>query len=136
MNGIEIDGARQADRFVMTGFSRSRQARPVLRRSFIAAPGLCQDGDDDDGARRRLRFQNMSRSAGATAPACVLFIRQSGFPAVFLTIEHLNRLARHNGGNGVFIDELRVPVTTQKYTEVVEGGYNTRQLNTIDQKYC
>ena len=53
----------------------------------------------------------MTVLAASRLAVLVLFSSQSGVPAVFLTIEHLNRLARHDGGDGVLVNELRVSVT-------------------------
>ena len=48
--------------------------------------------------------------------------------------KHLNRLARHDGGNGVLVDKLRVSIAAQKHAEIVERGDDARQFDAVDEK--
>jgi hypothetical protein len=49
-------------------------------------------------------------------------------------LEHLDRRTGHDRRYGVFIDELRVPITPQEHTKIVEPGDNALQLHAIDKK--
>jgi hypothetical protein len=40
------------------------------------------------------------------------------------SFKHLNRVARHYGGDRVFVDELRVTITPQQYAKIVEPGHH------------
>ena len=114
LEGIEIDVAGKPDCNLKPGFWRSRQARPVMPLVLFPARKAGQDGTDDERPRGRRSIDASRFGAGmAVARTDLQFFRQSGFPAVFLTIEHLNRLARHDGGNGVLVDKLRVTIAAQ-----------------------
>ena len=52
------------------------------------------------------------------------------------SFEQLNRMARHDGRDRVFVDELGMAIASQQYAEVIEPGYNALQLNTVHQKDC
>ena len=67
---------------------------------------------------------------------CRVAVVAAALRSAFFGFEHLHRLARHDGRDRVLVDELRVPVTTKKNAEVIEGCNNTRQFNTVDEKYC
>jgi hypothetical protein len=68
--------------------------------------------------------------------ACVSRLQSTLFPSWrFLgALEELYRMPRHNGRNGVLVDELRMPVATQKHAEIIEPSYYTLQFHAIHQK--
>jgi hypothetical protein len=132
MDQIEVDGARKADRFVMAGLGRTRQ--PWTVRVVVIALVAGKDGHNDNGPGRALGFRpGMMRWFSANCSVRVFLTCQSGALAV-LAIEHLNRLARHDRGNGVLVDELRMTVTPQQNTEIVERSDHARQLDAVDEK--
>jgi hypothetical protein len=54
--------------------------------------------------------------------------------SVFFALEHRHRLARHDGRDGVLVDQLGMAVTAQKNAEIVEGCHDTGELDAVDQK--
>src|SRR5262249_9264176 len=48
--------------------------------------------------------------------------------------EQLDRMTRHDRRDRVFVDQLRVPVATQKDAEIIEPGHDALQLNPVDQE--
>jgi hypothetical protein len=52
----------------------------------------------------------------------------------FFALEHLHRLAGHDGGDRMLVNKLRVTVTAQKHAEIIEGSDNARQLDAVDQE--
>src|SRR5690606_3256265 len=89
-------------------------------RRRLDAPDAC--------ARARLRLERML--------AWVLLLCQSVALRSVLAIEHLNRLARHDGGDRVFVNELRMPVAAEQYAEIIERRDYARQLDAVDKEDC
>ena len=56
-------------------------------------------------------------------------------PGGFLAIEHLNRLARHDRGYGMLVDELRMSVAAKQHAEIVERSDHPGQFDAVDQEY-
>jgi hypothetical protein len=54
----------------------------------------------------------------------------------FFALEHLQRLAGHDGGDRVLVHQLRMTIAAQQYAEIVKRRYDTRQLDAIDQEDC
>ncbi len=54
--------------------------------------------------------------------------------AVFARLEHLQRRARHDRGDGVLVDELRMAVAAQQHAKIVELGDDALELDAVDQK--
>jgi hypothetical protein len=103
------------------------------------------------GFRRGLPLENRhddNRPAGALHAASVprILLRmqpgfrsclaeiQSAFPARLLRIEHLDRMAGHDRGDGVLVDELRMPVPAQEHAKIVKRRNDTCQFHAIDQE--
>ena len=59
--------------------------------------------------------------------------RQRGGAGV-LGIEHLDRLARHDGGNRMLVNKLRMTIPAQQHAEIVERRHHARQFYAIDQE--
>ena len=72
------------------------------------------------------------------APGAAFFCRanKSGALAGFLAIKHLNRLARHDGGDGMLVDKLRMPVAAKQHAEIVERGNHARQFDAVYEEDC
>ncbi len=132
MDRIEADGAGKANGLVMAGLGGARLARTV--RLIVAARLPGKHGHNDDGPGRTFGFRpRLVCRFTANAAFRVFLTCQSGALA-FLAIEHLNRLARHDRGNGVLVDELRMAVAPQQNTEIVERSDHTGQLDAVDEK--
>jgi hypothetical protein len=63
-------------------------------------------------------------------------IRAASVPdlPVFAGFEHLDWMARHDRRNSVFVNKLRMTVSTQKHTKIVEPGDNALQFHAINQE--
>ena len=127
MDGVERNGARQPDRLVAAGLGRT---------SGILAPRIIlrtrQDRHDDDRARRGRRvFRPYGRLA---ADSAVRVFTGGQLALAFLGIEHLHGLARHDGRNGMLIDELRMAVAPQQHAEIVERGHHPGQFHAVDEE--
>src|SRR3954453_20921269 len=48
--------------------------------------------------------------------------------------EQLDRVPRHDSGDRMLIDKLRMPVPPQQHAEVIEPGHHALQLHSIHQK--
>ncbi len=60
----------------------------------------------------------------------------SGFFVDFVRLfKQLDGVPRHDGGDRMLVDKLRMTVTTEKNTEVVEPGDDTLQLDAIHEEY-
>jgi len=46
----------------------------------------------------------------------------------------VDRLARHDGRNGVFVDQLALPLAAQQDAEIVKPGDDAQELYAVDQK--
>jgi hypothetical protein len=46
----------------------------------------------------------------------------------------VNRLTRHDCGDGMLIDQLRVAIAAQQHAEIIKPSYNSLEFNAIDQK--
>jgi hypothetical protein len=55
----------------------------------------------------------------------------SGFIASGLILEEADWHAGHDGGYGVFVDELRQAITSQQNAEIVEPGNDPLQLYSV-----
>ena len=129
---IEIDGAGKPDRLVVACVRRATQARAV--RIVVAARLARKHRHNDNRPGRILGFRpELMSLSPANAAVRVLLTCQSGALA-FLAIEHLNRLARHDRGNGVLVDELGMPVAPQQHTEIVERSDDSGQLHAVDEE--
>src|SRR3954454_15288951 len=53
---------------------------------------------------------------------------------VLTAFEELDRVTRHDGGDGVLVDELRVAIASQQHTKIVEPGYDPLQFDAVDQE--
>jgi hypothetical protein len=62
-------------------------------------------------------------------------VTSSLFATLVDLIEQLNGLSRHDGGNGVFVNQLRVSIPAQKDAEIIEPGDDTLKLDAIDKEY-
>src|ERR1700730_1861947 len=45
--------------------------------------------------------------------------------------KQLDGMARHYGGNGMFVDELGMTITPEQHTEVVEPGHHALKLHAV-----
>ena len=56
--------------------------------------------------------------------------------AVFVDgrLVELHRLGRHDGGDGVLVDQLRLAVAAQQHAEIVEPAHHALQLDAVDQE--
>ncbi len=97
-------------------------------------PGQDRNDDDSPAGRGRDTLPRIRSRLAARRLAGALRFGQLRFPAAFLAIEHLNRLARHDRRDGMFINELRVPVTAQQYAEIVERGHDTGEFHAVDEE--
>ncbi|MNU85057.1 hypothetical protein D3C71_747940 [compost metagenome] len=134
LNHVEIDGAGKTCRLFQSCFIGSLGSGDN-RRVALAAAGarLLEHRHNHHGAHivpvlfgfrderfvRRISGRNLSLSLGC----------------VFFGLEHLHRLTRHDGRDSVLIHELGVPVTTKKHAEIVEGRYDSRELDPVDEEY-
>ena len=50
-------------------------------------------------------------------------------------LPRVHRLSRHDGGDRVLVDKLRLAVATEQDREVVEPGHDALQLDALDQKH-
>ena len=129
---IKVDGAGKADRLVVARLGRTRQPRTVG--VVVAALLAGKHGHNDNGPGRTFGFRpGMMCWFSADAAVRVFITCQSGALA-FLAIEHLNRLARHDRGNGVLVDELGMAVAPQQNTEIVERSDHAGQLDAVDEE--
>ena len=55
-------------------------------------------------------------------------------PGFIARLEHLNWLPRHDRRYSVLIDKLGMPVAAQQDAEIIEPGYDTLQLDAVDQE--
>lgn len=53
---------------------------------------------------------------------------------LFFTVIKADRLRRHDGGNRMLVDKLRLTVAAQQNAEIVKPCDNTLQLNAVDQE--
>jgi hypothetical protein len=53
---------------------------------------------------------------------------------VVTRLEHLDRLTRHDRGDCVLVDKLRMAVAAEQNAEIVEPGDDTLQFDPIHQK--
>ena len=62
---------------------------------------------------------------------------QARFPSfsVVFGLEKLYRLGRHDRGNGMFINQLRVRFPAKQHGKIIEPGDNPLQFHTVYQKY-
>lgn len=51
-----------------------------------------------------------------------------------ITLKHFQRLTRHNGGNRMFIDKLRMAIPAQKQTKIVKPRDNAREFDAVHQE--
>src|SRR4051812_7014600 len=49
-------------------------------------------------------------------------------------LEQLDRVAGHDRGDGVLVDELGMPVTPQQHTKIVKPRHDTLELDAVHQK--
>ena len=113
-------------------------ARPPRGRVALAASARAARPGAAARARSRASPADAARRAsGACARACV---RSSGsemaIPAGLgrIRVHEMHRLTRHDGRDGVLVDELRVPVAPQQDAEIVEPGDDALQLHAVDQE--
>jgi hypothetical protein len=65
------------------------------------------------------------------APASQTAAAGSGFITSGLIFEKADRHAGHDGGYGVFVDELRQAITPQENAEIVEPGDDSLQFYSV-----
>jgi hypothetical protein len=139
----DIDDLRMDDRQI----DRTCEAKCFLK-PRLGCPA-CRAVRRAIGFRSGLSLENRhdnNRPAGALHAASVSRIRmqpgfrsclaeiQSAFPARLLRIEHLDRMAGHDRGYGVLVDELRMPVSAQEHAKIVKRRNDTCQFHAIDQE--
>ena len=125
LTDVEIDGPGQPDRLI-----KPRRRRTVAyRRAGRRAPQHRLDDQRTAGCRARRAQPVRGRVAAAGL--------QSGlFPSrrIFGALEKLDGMTRHDGRNGVLVDELRVSVAPQQHAEIIEPGHHALQLDAVHQE--
>jgi hypothetical protein len=62
-------------------------------------------------------------------------VTSSLFASLVDLVEQLNRLPRHDGGNGVLVNQLRMAIPAQKDAEIIEPGNDSLKFDAIDKEY-
>jgi hypothetical protein len=57
-----------------------------------------------------------------------------GLPLVLARLKHLYGVSGHDRRDGVFVDELRMPVAPQQQAEIVEPGDDSLELDAVDEE--
>ncbi len=136
----ETDGAGQTRRLLQPCLGiRPHGLRFPLSSLAAFRP---DDGAQDTGARGAPRrgIGVSPRSAEAIAidwlagVAPQLFARAFALVALLDVVEQLNGLTRHDRGNRVLVDELRVAVTAQQDAEIVEPADDPLQFDAVDEE--
>src|SRR5262249_30903675 len=108
-------------------------ARPTAsarRASGVRPPSLLPRSS---GVRTRTRPGDAVAPLREELPlACVK--PTSGFVALLGALEELDRPGRHDGGNGVLVDELRMCIPSQQDREIVEPSHAALQPDAVHQK--
>ena len=86
-------------------------------------------GHDD---QRRVR--DATASSRRPAPSSSLNAVSMLIEALFRRLEHGDRGRRHDGGDGVLVDELRMAVAAQEHAEIVEPGHEALQFHAVDEE--
>src|SRR5207247_1895357 len=128
---LEIDRAGKPD-----GFVEPRRGRTLAR--LRARP------TEAGGPPAQIRTENhrapAARACGPDqAVAAVAATRlQSGFfpgrRGLLAAFKQLDRMTRHDGRNGVLVDELRMAVPPQQHAEIIEPGDHALQLHPVHQE--
>src|SRR5690606_25033240 len=121
---VESDGTRQALEFGLP------------RLDAAMHPNAAHFGTYQPGACWMLAL--VDKRPGAAQAVLVLFkmihIVPSVVVVVLLRVEQLDWRTRHDCRDRVLIDQLRLSVTTQKQTEIVEPGDDTLKLDTVHEE--
>ena len=120
LHDIEIDGVGEAHRL--------DEATLGLPRALARVPGrrrASQRRMQDAGARWRI---SVARDADARHLRIVLLCRLSSL------IEQLDRLNRHDRGDRMLVDKLRMVIAFEQNTEIVEPGDNSLELDAVHEK--
>jgi hypothetical protein len=93
----------------------------------------------DDRPHRAFRRLIVDRAAFSRAPVIGAVFRArcrqlACRSSILLALHELDRSARHDRGNGVFIDKLRVAVPAKKDTEIIEPSYDPLKLDAVHEK--
>ena len=105
--------------------ARARPMASSLRASGLRKPSSRVRFGQTTSARVVKRGRSRSTSLGETE-------RVSGL--VFDRLEHGDRACRHDRGDRVLIDQLRVPVAPEQDAEIVKPGHEALQFHPINQK--
>ena len=124
----------------------SSRALGERRRDASVAPSPAiatrQNRYDHGGARAGGSARSIERIVRPPARrACpclggaVFFNQSAAFsPASSAGSKSCHRSIRHDGGNRMLVDKLRMTVTPKKNAEIVEPRHDTLQLHTVDQE--
>ncbi len=130
LEDLQVDGPGQADRLVETRLGRTHVA---ARTAAWRGPSVRD--------RRRASASPRQPPAPARQDARGASRRENGAPptqafstASSTRLEQLHGMARHDGGDGVLVDELGMAVAAEQDAEVVEPGHNALQLDAVDQE--
>ena len=128
LHDVEIDGAGEADRLVEPGLGRCVSMLAALR---------------DVRVRRSTGSITSARPVAepvepqpVSARVATARLQSDLFPGrrFFGALEQLDRMARHDGRDGVLVDELRMPVAPQQHAEIIEPGDHALQLDAVHQE--
>ena len=143
MHDVQFNGAGKSLRFFQTrGIAALVQTAScaITTATAIAAAAagigcLAQHGNDHDGLFSRTLFGCVylkTGFAGLFNITQALLTTAIGGCFLIRAIEHVQRFAWHNGRYGMFINQLRVTITTQQQAEIIEPGHNAGQLHAVD----
>ena len=137
---VEIDGGGETDRLIEARLRRSlgrrrafgRRPRPprLACRAPAPAPPLSRGLADARPPRARAGPLLLALQLSRVGRTQLLL---SGTFRVGDVCE-LNGLTRHDGRDGVLVDELRMSVAAQQDAEIIEPGHDALQLHAIHEK--
>src|SRR5262249_31670451 len=128
----KIDGAGEPDRLIKLGLGRAHGERRVHSRSARRAPAPMRLDYDRTPAARA--FLGLRAIALPIEPAGLQLGLFPGGGRLLGPFEQLDRMTRHDRRDRVLVNQLRVPVATQKHAEIIEPGHDALQFNPVDQK--
>jgi hypothetical protein len=62
-------------------------------------------------------------------------VTSSLFASLVDLVEQLDGLSRHDGGNGVFVNQLGMTIPAQQNAEIVKPCHNTLELDAVHKEY-
>src|ERR1700694_5814033 len=113
IHNLQIDGLRQSDRLSKSGVGRA-PCRTYARDAAARRPQVRTKDNCASGLRASRRAQAIRTPFASPGFQSDLFCRRR---ALFRPLEQLDRVTRHDGGDGVLVNQLRMSITPQQHAE-------------------